>query len=93
MVNDENYRNFTRTRPNKVFISPMSPIITKKKERRERERERKRKRLQQSLVFIVWNLAEASLGRPGFQKSRYIDIHIQKREKRERERERNTILQ
>ena len=37
MVN-KNYNKFSRTRPNKGFISPISPKITEKKEKREKER-------------------------------------------------------
>ena len=58
----------------RVFISPMSPKITEKREKREREREREKNDYPQSLVFIVWTkktrprqLTDASSGRPGFQ--------------------------
>ena len=50
---NENYSNFTGPRPNKGFISPISPKITEKREKGEREREREKKGLAQSLVFIV----------------------------------------
>ena len=52
---NENYSNFTRTRPNKGFLDPDQPEITEKREKREREREREKK-LEAVLVSIVWTL-------------------------------------
>ena len=51
---NENYSNFTRTRPNKGFYQPDQPENHRKRDKREREREREKKGLAQfSLVFIV----------------------------------------
>ena len=84
MVN-ENYSNFTRPRPNKGIFQPNEPE-NHRKEREERKGARAReKKTTRSLNFIVWNLVferqkkktrprkftDASLGQPGFKKSRY----------------------
>ena len=71
----------------RVFISPMSPKNTEKGEKMERKREREKKRLPAVFSFQQCGLSErqknkakklpdASLGRPGSQKSRYIYICI-----------------
>ena len=53
---DDNYCNFTTTRPNKAFYDPEYPETHRQDREERKKREREGKRLEQSLFFISSSL-------------------------------------
>ena len=92
MVNDENYRNFTRTRPNKGFYQPDEPNNHKKE--REEGKGARAKEKKTTAVFSFYSVESRGgfLRATWFSKIQvYRHSYTKEREERKRAREKHYL--